>query len=552
MNSLLSDLFLIVINMSIAAGGLASAVLILRLFLKKGPRWIHVLLWGLVAIRLICPFSIESPLSLMPDSVAGGDLISQWTASYIGDIDIYHPSSVYYDAAVGAGREPIYDGESGYYVVTEHDQLGEPATVENTVIPVLSAAWAAGMAVLAFYAVISWHRLRRRLDTAVLFSYNIFQSENVPSPIVLGILRPKIYLPFRINPQDMEYVIAHEQTHIRRRDHWWKPLGFFLLTIHWFNPLIWLSYALFCRDIELACDEKVIRELDKEQRAGYSRALLACSVNHRKIAACPLAFGEVSVKERIKSIMNYRRPAFWTVILAVISCAALAIFFLTDPVSSADSGQMSQQMKEEKWDRIPMVMIDGEIYLDTGYNNNSMKKCGTFDGEITSEVDGSESPSADGQSNFGTGYGYQYGAEEGTVELFMNGKWRIFATEETRQKMQSETLKKEAEGTTGSAAAVTVIHLMTSEEKTITSGTDLKIIYSLFSSEHWPEGTSDCLNDFKVAVNGKIYYYHSDCGTINDNHNNRSMTLTLTQKSEVDRIFAGLMTKEVAENEPEN
>ena len=327
----MNELFLKIINMSISASWLVLAVLILRLVLKKAPKWVNVLLWGIVAIKLICPFTIESSISMIPDSVGSGELVSEWMDDYIDDIDIHHPDSVYYDAAIGAGREPISDGEGGYYVVTKHDQLGEPATIENTVMPILSAVWVLGMTVLALYTAISYFHLRCKLDTAVRYRDNIFQSENVNSPFVLGIIKPKIYLPFKMDGQDMEHVVAHEQAHIRRKDHWWKPLGFLLLTIHWFNPLMWLAYILLCRDIELACDEKVIKELGNEQRADYTQALVACSVNRRMIAACPLAFGEVGVKERVKSVMNYKKPAFWIIILAIITCVGVAVCFLTNP-----------------------------------------------------------------------------------------------------------------------------------------------------------------------------------------------------------------------------
>ena len=151
------------------------------------------------------------------------------------------------------------------------------------------------------------------------------------SPFVLGLIKPKIYLPFNMNEKDMEHVVAHEMAHIRRKDHLWKPLGFILLTLHWFNPLMWLGYVLLCRDIELACDEKVIKELDHDARADYSQALLTCSVNRRMIAACPLAFGEVGVKDRVKSVLNYKKPAFWIIIAAIVACVAVAVCFLTNP-----------------------------------------------------------------------------------------------------------------------------------------------------------------------------------------------------------------------------
>ncbi len=327
----MSELFLKIIVMSISASWLVLAVLILRLVLKKAPKWMNVLLWGIVAVRLICPFTIESPVSMIPDSVGSGKFVSEWMDDYVGNVDIHHSDSVYYDAAIGAGREPISDGEGGYYVVTKHDQLGEPATIKNTVVPVLSVMWVAGITVLAFYTVISFWRLRRKVNEAVIFRENIYLSENVCSPFVLGIIKPKIYLPFKMDDQNLEHIIAHEKAHIRRKDHWWKPFGFLLLTLHWFNPLMWIAYVLLCRDIELACDEKVIKELGNEQRADYTQALVACSVNRRMIAACPLAFGEIGVKERVKNVLNYKKPAFWIIVVAVIACAVVTVCFATNP-----------------------------------------------------------------------------------------------------------------------------------------------------------------------------------------------------------------------------
>ena len=199
-------------------------------------------------------------------------------------------------------------------------------------IPVLAGIWLFGIAALFLYSAVSYWRLRRKVCEAVILRGNIYQSEKVCSPFVLGIIRPKIYLPYHMDSREMDHVIAHEQTHIRRKDHWWKPLGFLLLTTHWFNLLMWLSYILLCRDIELACDEKVIRKMSNEQRADYTQALVACSVDRRLITACPLAFGEIGVKERVKSVMNYKKPAFWIVLASVIVCAVIAVCFLTNPI----------------------------------------------------------------------------------------------------------------------------------------------------------------------------------------------------------------------------
>ena len=310
----MNEFFLKIINMSISASWLIFAVLILRLVLKKAPKWVNVLLWGIVAIRLICPFSFESALSLIPSAETFPKKI------------ISGPS---FD--VQSGITPVDNRINDYLGDRYFEGVTVPANNGNTIMTILTIVWTIGILLLVAYTVISYWRLHREIDTAVRYKDNIFQSENVSSPFVLGLIKPRIYLPFKLDGQDMEHVVAHEQAHIRRKDHWWKPLGFLLLTIHWFNPLMWLAYVLLCRDIELACDEKVIKGLSNEQRADYTQALVACSVNRRMIAACPLTFGEVGVKERVKSVMNYKKPAFWVIIIAVIICVGVAVCFLTNP-----------------------------------------------------------------------------------------------------------------------------------------------------------------------------------------------------------------------------
>ena len=310
----MNELFLKIINMSISASWLILAVLILRLVLKKAPKWVSVLLWGIVAVRLICPFSFESALSLIPSAETFPEKI------------ISGPS---FD--IQTGISPVDNRINDYLGDRYFEGVTVPANNGNNIMTILTIVWIIGILLLVAYTIISYRRLHREIDTAVHYKDNIFQSENVSSPFVLGIINPRIYLPFSMNEQDMEHVVAHEQAHIRRKDHWWMPLGFLLLTIHWFNPLMWLAYVLLCRDIELACDEKVIKELGNEQRADYMQALVACSVNRRMIAACPLAFGEVGVKERVKSVMNYKKPAFWVIIIAVIICVGVAACFLTNP-----------------------------------------------------------------------------------------------------------------------------------------------------------------------------------------------------------------------------
>ena len=312
------NVFLKIINMSISASWLILAVLLLRLVLKKAPKWVNVLLWGIVAIRLICPFSFESALSLIP------------SAETIPEQVISGPS---FDIQTGIAT---VDNRINDYLGDRYfEGVSVPTNNGNNVMTILTIVWLIGILLLVTYTIISYCRLHREIVTAVRYKDNIFQSENVSSPFVFGIVKPRIYLPFKLVGQNLEHVIAHEQAHICRRDHWWKPLGFLLLTLHWFNPFIWVAYMLLCRDIELACDEKVIKKLDNEQRADYTQTLVECSVNRRIIAACPLAFGEVGVKERVKSVMNYKKPTFWVIILAVITCAIVAVCFLTNPAGTA-------------------------------------------------------------------------------------------------------------------------------------------------------------------------------------------------------------------------
>ncbi|MBR3691795.1 MAG: hypothetical protein IKL89_03740 [Clostridia bacterium] len=310
----MASLFLRAINMSISAGWIVLAVMLLRPLLKKAPRWIPVLLWGIVALRLVLPVSVESALSLIPSAeTVSPEILSDATPSVSTGIPLLDSTI---NPVIGESFAPA---------------PGASANPLQTLIPLMGLVWLLGIAAMLLYTGISVLRLRRRIGTAVHLQDNIFSGDGVTSPFVFGMIRPRIYLPRGINAEDAAHVIAHERAHIRRRDHWWKPLGFLLLSLYWFHPLLWLGYALLCRDIELACDESVIRKLNSEQKADYSQALLSCSVNRRLIAACPLAFGEVGVKERVKSVLNYKKPSLWILIAAVLASIALAVCFLTNP-----------------------------------------------------------------------------------------------------------------------------------------------------------------------------------------------------------------------------
>lgn len=340
----MQSVFLELVKLSLIGSLFAVAVILVRLIFRKAPKWLFCVLWGVVALRLICPVSIESSLSLVPDRLASGQIFTNVGNEYIGDVDIIYESNAGYSNAVEAGRQPIYSGD-GCYVVTEKDSLEAPKTVGETVYPILSWIWLAGVVLMLAYTAVSYFLLRKKMEEATHLRDNIWQCEQVDSPFVLGFIKPRIYLPYAITDSDMANVIAHEQAHIQRKDHWWKPIGFLLLSIHWFNSVLWLAYILLCRDIEAACDEKVIKHMEKDEMRAYSTALLHCSVHRRRIAACPLAFGEVGVKERIKRVMNYKKPAFWIVVLLIVVSVLVSALLLTNP--TAENSQIRKIVKQK-------------------------------------------------------------------------------------------------------------------------------------------------------------------------------------------------------------
>lgn len=320
----MQQLFFQLLRLSLTGSVLALAVMLVRLIFRKAPKWIFCLLWCTVALRLILPFTLETPVSLVPEDIASGELITEVGEAYVGRTETMY----LYNA-----DDP--DRIISTYVTQEGSSL-PPKTVKEAVYPVLPWIWLGGALLMLLYIAVSYFILWRKMAEATRLQGNIWQCENAESPFVLGIFRPRIYLPYTISEEDASHVIAHEKAHIRRRDHWWKPIGFLLLSLHWFNPVLWLAYILLCRDIEAACDEKVIRNMEKSQMQAYSKALLNCSVRRRSIAACPLAFGEVGVKSRIKAVMHYKKPAFWIIIAAVVACVVVAVCFLTNPTARID------------------------------------------------------------------------------------------------------------------------------------------------------------------------------------------------------------------------
>ncbi len=323
----MDDVFLKLVNLSISASWLILAVLVLRVVLKKAPKWVMPLLWGVVALRLVCLFSIESALSLIPSAETIPSEIVTETREPV----------LYEQATLDIVTNPTLPSAAEVPVGVSRQQ----AQVDFNIYSVL---WLAGMAALLVHALVSAGKLKKKLATAILLRDNIYESEFVDSPFVFGVVKPNIYLPMHMDEGTAAHVIAHERAHLARRDHWWKVLGYLVLALHWFNPLVWVAYILFCRDIELACDEKVVKGLDGAARADYSQALLSCAAPGRAVAACPLAFGEGNIKTRVKSALHYKKPAFWVAAAAVLAVVIVAVCFLTNPKSERGSLVWAQKL----------------------------------------------------------------------------------------------------------------------------------------------------------------------------------------------------------------
>ena len=317
----MAAVFLKLLNLSISASWLVLAVLVLRLVSKRSPKWMNVLLWGIVALRLVLPFSVESTLSLIPSAETVSPAVVQFDpaptiTSGVSIIDnAVNPSlSEHFAAVPTASVNPLY-------VWTE----------------IAGWVWLIGLGAMLLYALVSYLRLRRRVSVSLPIQDHIYLCDAISSPFILGVVKPHIYLPSGLDEVQRQNVLSHERAHLARRDHWWKPLGFALLAVYWFNPALWLAYTLLCRDIELACDERVIRTMDESAVKTYSTVLLACSMPRKAVITCPLAFGEVGVKERVKNALHYKKPAFWVVAASVAVCVVVAVCFLTNPPTDTDA-----------------------------------------------------------------------------------------------------------------------------------------------------------------------------------------------------------------------
>lgn len=296
------------LSMSIAASIMILAVIIIRLTLKKAPRWTVLVLWLFVGLRLICPLSFDNPYSLQPKFEET-------------EYSVVMPDGTFEEITLPSLPAPSINDSNDTYVAS---RLEKPS-----LYVVFSTVWLIGFGLMLLYEIISYIRLKRMTREAVK-SDGVYLVDNIQAPFVLGLIRPRIFVPKSCDSETLKYVVKHEKMHIARLDNLWKPLGFVILSLHWFNPLVWVAFVLFCRDIEVACDESAINTMEGTERAFYAQALLDCSTGKSFVSACPIAFGEIGVKERIKAVLKYKKPTVWITVIAVILCIGVVFFLMTD------------------------------------------------------------------------------------------------------------------------------------------------------------------------------------------------------------------------------
>lgn len=383
----MNDIFLKLIDMSISASVIITVIIVLRILLKKIPKKYICILWALVAIRLLCPISIETTFSAF--NIVDDKLVSTnniYTADIASTNKTNNTLTNEKDMDKNVNKEVSESdnidlkvnntSRNEVKIKNTSEEKGNSSNTIGFMMAVMKIIWIVGIIALTMYGLISTITIKRKVRASINVKNNIYICDYINTPFIFGIIRPKIYVQSSLSDKELEFVIAHEQAHIDRRDYIWKPLGFIILIVYCFNPLCWIAYALLCRDIEVACDEKVIRNMDNEKRALYSETLLKCSVNQKLVTACPVAFGEVGVKKRIKNILNYKKPTLWIVLIALLVCTVVAVCFLTDPVKE-DNRKQSTKNKSTTIESIKNFWKDGndsvvELLNETGTGTNDL------------------------------------------------------------------------------------------------------------------------------------------------------------------------------------
>ncbi len=386
----MEKVFVEVLNMGLTATWVVLAVLAVRALCHRAPKGLTVGLWVLVGLRLVCPFLAESILSLIPSAeiVSPDILLAEQPKIHTGVTMLNSTVNPLISEHLAPGH-----GVSG---VPTPEASANPMQI---IAFVASVVWIVGMAVMFAYSLCSYLWLRRKVKVSLCYRNNIYFCDSIATPFVFGVIKPRIYLPSGMEEGQTECVIAHETAHLKRKDHWWKTVAFFLLSVYWFHPLLWVAYLLFSKDIERASDERVVREMAPEARKEYAEVLVSCSLQKRRMLACPLAFGEVGVKNRVKSVLNYKKPAFWIVAVTVVAGVAIAVCFLTNPISD---GKKQDENVDEEWKVISAPNSEWEVL--GGSSSEWEVISGPYTGEIV---------------NIG---GYSYGTDEKGLYVFI---WQL-------------------------------------------------------------------------------------------------------------------------------
>ncbi len=539
----MGDIFLKLLNMSITAGWLILAVLCIRLLFRKIPKWVDCLLWGAVAIRLICPFSIESPFSILPSAelIKSSPIVGGQVQNYIPSIDSHL-------TIVENTINPMLTETFAY-------NESESAAPLQVVTYAAGFVWICGMMLLMICAAGSVIRLHKLVKEALCVRDNIYICDAVKSPFILGIVRPRVYLSSSLSEKEIDYIITHESAHLRRKDHWWKSLGYLLLCIYWFNPLCWVAYAMLCKDIELACDEKVARDMTVHEKKEYSKILLSCAKQRSLVMVCPLAFGEVGVKERVKSVLNYKKPTLWIMIVAAVVCVILAICFLTNPAKeyqiritipagSTKTFCYSDEEISPKGNKLTfyageglgdteIILLPVEVTEENAYDEPAYITPG-----MPVKMD------AEKGAWFKIGVNIQNPTDE-SKDVYVsvsNVDVRIASLEEAEE--SSPASEQESSNEEAAVQPEALSNLQVSDVLDDIASIDLSkageeavTLRALIESAEWEEGTADCVNNYELIFDGNIIRYHSDCGTFNDSVSNRHIMLSEEDKAEVNAIL---------------
>ena len=551
----MGDIFLKLLNMSITAGWLILAVLCIRLLFRKIPKWVNCLLWGVVAIRLICPFSIESQFSILPSTEP-----IKSNAVVEGEVQNYIPSI---DSRLTIVENMINPMLTETFAYDESDS----AAPLQIVTYAAGLVWCCGMVLLMICAMGSAVKLYNLVKEAVCVRDNIYICDAVKSPFILGIFRPRVYLSSALREREMDYILAHESAHLKRKDHWWKALGYLLLCIHWFNPLCWMAYSLLCKDIELACDEKVAKDMTFDEKKEYSKVLLSCARQRSLIMVCPLAFGEVGVKERVKSVLNYKKPTLWIMIATAAVLVILAICFLTNPTKeykiritipagSTETYCYSDEEISPKGNTLTFYAGEGLGDTEITLLPVEARKENAYDEPIYITPGMPVKIDVEKGAWFKIGVNIQNPTEE-SMDVYVsvrNVEVRIASVEEAENNSLSTELVpgEEDAAQQETDADMQVSDILNGSNPVTISREDASVFRVFFESGEWDDGIGPCANDYELIFYGNTVRYHFDCGTFNDVVHNRYLSLSEEDKAEVNAILEKYIPIQAGEMPVEN